>query len=135
MKATFTVFFEAPFWKGIYERQEKNKLSVAIVIFGSEPKDNEVLEFLNTNFTKLSFTNEITAKQTTTIISYKRLQRKIKKETQPKGIGTKSQQALQQQRQLDKTEQKEKQKENKKILEQQHFVQKQQKKKQKRKGH
>ena len=43
MKATFTVFFEAPFWKGIYEREEQNKISVAIVVFGVEPKDIEVI--------------------------------------------------------------------------------------------
>ncbi len=135
MKATFTVFFEAPFWKGIYEREEKKKLSVAIIIFGAEPKDKEVLEFLNTNFIKLSFSKEVAIKQKPIIINYKRLQRKIKKETQPKGIGTKSQQALQQQRALHKIERKEKQKEKKKILEQKHFEQKQQKKKQKRKGH
>ncbi len=79
MKATFTVFFEAPFWKGIYEREEKKKLSVAIIIFGAEPKDKEVLEFLNTNFIKLSFSKEVAIKQKPIIINYKRLQRKIAK--------------------------------------------------------
>ena len=136
MKATFTVFFEAPFWKGIYEREEKNKLSVAIVIFGTEPKDKEVLQFLNTNFNRLSFSKVVDREKKPKVIqNYKRLQRKIKKEIQSKGIGTKSQQALQQQREILKTERKRKIKEMKKEWQQQQFEQKQQKKKQKRKGH
>ena len=37
-----TVFFEEPFWVGIFERIEDGKLSVAKVTFGAEPKDCEV---------------------------------------------------------------------------------------------
>ena len=40
-----TVFFEDPFWVGIFERVESGKLSVCRVVFGSEPKDYEVWEF------------------------------------------------------------------------------------------
>ena len=36
-----TVFFEEPFWVGIFERIEDGKLSVAKVTFGAEPKDYE----------------------------------------------------------------------------------------------
>ena len=41
-----TVFFEEPFWVGIFERIEDDKLSVAKVTFGAEPKDYEVYQFL-----------------------------------------------------------------------------------------
>ena len=34
-----TVYFEEPFWVGIFERIEDGKLSVAKVTFGAEPKD------------------------------------------------------------------------------------------------
>ena len=34
-----TVFFEEPFWVGIFERVENGKLSVSKVTFGTEPKD------------------------------------------------------------------------------------------------
>ena len=37
-----TVYFEKPFWVGIFERTEDGKLSVAKVTFGVEPKDGEV---------------------------------------------------------------------------------------------
>lgn len=34
-----TVYFENPFWVGVFERIENGKLSVCKVTFGSEPKD------------------------------------------------------------------------------------------------
>ena len=37
-----TVFFEEPFWVGIFEKREEGKLSVCKVTFGAEPKDYEV---------------------------------------------------------------------------------------------
>ena len=48
-----TVFFEDPFWVGIFERIEKGKLSVCRVVFGSEPKDYEVWEFVLANYHQL----------------------------------------------------------------------------------
>ncbi len=33
-----TVFFEEPFWVGVFERTENGKLSVCKVSFGAEPK-------------------------------------------------------------------------------------------------
>ncbi|MEY8319784.1 YjdF family protein [Lachnospiraceae bacterium 46-61] len=134
--ATFTVFFEVPFWKGIYERQEYNKVSVALVVFGAEPKDFEVAQFLTEHFKTLLFSSTLITEQKPKVIkNYKRLQRNIKKQTNQNGIGTKSQQILQQQRELLKTENKKNKKQQKKKLQQQQFEMKQQKKKQKKKGH
>ena len=39
-----TVYFEEPFWVGIFEHIEDGKLSVAKVTFGAEPKEYEVQE-------------------------------------------------------------------------------------------
>ena len=50
-----TVFFEDPFWVGVFERVEYRKLSVAKVTFGAETKDYEVLEFINRNYYHLQF--------------------------------------------------------------------------------
>ncbi len=41
-----TVFFEEPFWIGVFERIENGKLSAAKVTFGAAPKDYEVYEFI-----------------------------------------------------------------------------------------
>ena len=38
-----TVFFEEPFWVGIFEHIENGKLSVAKVTFGAEPKYSKVV--------------------------------------------------------------------------------------------
>lgn len=44
--SAFTVFFEAPFWVGLYERTEEGLYTVCRVVFGPEPKDYEVYDFL-----------------------------------------------------------------------------------------
>ena len=57
-----TVFFEEPFWVGVFERSEKGKLSAAKVIFGAEPKDREVFEFVLRHYYKLKFSPAVKAK-------------------------------------------------------------------------
>ncbi len=41
-----TVFFEEPFWIGVFERISEGKLSVCKVTFGAEPKDYEIYELV-----------------------------------------------------------------------------------------
>ena len=50
-----TVYFEEPFWVGIFERIEDGKLSVAKVTFGAEPKDYEVQEYVQKYYFGLKF--------------------------------------------------------------------------------
>lgn len=45
-QSTLTVFFEAPFWVGVYERMDGERYEVCKITFGAEPKDYEVWEFL-----------------------------------------------------------------------------------------
>ena len=45
-----TVYFEEPFWVGVFERIEDGKLSVAKVTFGAEPKDYKVLEYVQKHY-------------------------------------------------------------------------------------
>ena len=85
-----TIYFEDPFWVGVFERIENRKLSVAKVTFGVEPKDYDVLEFINRNYYHLQFSPAV---ETDTKKNPKRAQRDAKKQTLETGIGTKSQQA------------------------------------------
>ena len=55
MKASLTVFFEDPFWVGIFERIEDGKLSVCKVTFGAEPKDYEVWDYILHHYYELVF--------------------------------------------------------------------------------
>ena len=54
-KVKCTVFFEDPFWVGVFERNENGKLSVAKVTFGAEPKDCEILDFVLKHYYDLQF--------------------------------------------------------------------------------
>ncbi len=130
-----TVFFEKPFYVGIFEFTENNKLSVSKIIFGSEPKDYEVKEYVLKQYYNLCFSPAITDLKNEIKKNPKRIQRDVKKQTQSTGIGTKSQQALKLQHEQNKLARKKnsKEKEDEKLL--RIFNIKQQKKKEKHKGH
>lgn len=94
-KASLTVTFEAPFWIGLYKRESDGAYEVCKITFGAEPKDYEVYEFLLRNWQGLSFSPKL---QSSTLserrLNPKRLQREIKRQLEPRGIGTKAQEAL-----------------------------------------
>ena len=48
-----TVFFEEPFWVGVFEQVSEGQLSVCKVTFGAEPKDYEVWGYVLKNYYKL----------------------------------------------------------------------------------
>ena len=130
-----TVFFEDPFWVGIFERIENRKLSVAKVTFGAEPKDYEVLEFINRNYYHLQFSPAVETIVKDTKKNPKRAQRDAKRQTLETGIGTKSQQALKLQQEQNKQERKVRSREQREAESQRLFELKQMKKKEKHRGH
>ena len=130
-----TVFFDDPFWVGIFERSEGNKLSVAKVTFGAEPENYDVYEFILGNYYDLQFSSTVKVVVKEEKRNPKRKQKIARKTMQEKGIGTKSQQALKQQYEQNKQERKVKNREEKAAKEQRLFELKQQKKKAKQRGH
>ena len=130
-----TVFFEDPFWVGIFERIENRKLSVAKVTFGAEPKDYEVLEFINRNYYHLQFSPAVETIVKDTKKNPKRAQRDAKRQTLETGIGTNSQQALKLQQEKNKQERKVRSREQREAENQRLFELKQMKKREKHKGH
>ena len=130
-----TVFFEEPFWVGVFERIEDGKLSVAKVTFGAEPKDYEVYEFVLKHYYSLQFSPAVATVVKEVKQNPKRMQRNVKRELQEQGIGTKSQQALKLQQEQNKQERKVKSREQKLAEAARMFELKQQKKKAKHKGH
>ena len=130
-----TVFFEDPFWVGIFERIEDGRLSVAKVTFGAEPKDYEVQEYIQEYQSGLKFSPAVDTVVKDVKRSPKRLQREAKKQMLEIGIGTKSQQALKLQQEQNKHERKERSREKKEADELRMFELKQQKKREKHKGH
>lgn len=130
-----TVFFEGPFWVGIFERISGGKLSVCKVTFGAEPKDYEVWDFILKHYHELKFSPAIETEVKQTADNPKRRQRKARKQLQSLGVGTKSQQALQMQREEMKTHKKQISKEQREAEKQRQFDLKQQKRKAKQRGH
>lgn len=130
-----TVFFEEPFWVGVFERIHDGQLSVAKVTFGAEPKDYDLQAFLLKYYYKLQFSPAVATVVKEAKRNPKRMQRDAKKQMQENGIGTKSQQALKLQQEQNKQVRKQKSREQKEVLQLRMFELKQQKKKEKHKGH
>ena len=132
---SFTVFFREPFWIGVFERVESGRLSVCKVTFGAEPKDYEVHEYILKRYFSLRFSSTVEAGERKKADNPKRRQREASKQIQNTGVSTKSQMALQMQREAMKTERKQIGKAQREAEEQRRFELKQQKKKEKKRGH
>lgn len=129
------IFFEEPFWVGIFERTVDGKLSVCKVTFGPEPKDYEVCDFIMQRYEKLRFSPAVEhVTENSEHRNPKRLQREIKRQMQGMGVGTKAMQALKLQQEQGKCERKirsRRQREEEKELQ---FARRQQKRKDKHRG-
>lgn len=132
---SLTVYFDEPFWVGVFERQDGGTLSVCKITFGAEPKDYEVWEFVLKHFSKLHFSPAIEAKLRQTADNPKRRARNARRQTGAVGIGTKSQQALQMQREAMKTERRQISKEQREAEKLLQYERRQQKRKEKHRGH
>ena len=89
-----TILFDDPFWIGLYEREDDTEYSVCRIVFGAEPRDQEVYAYLLEHWRTLRFspprpgTEHLPPPK-----SPKRRQREARRMTQAAGIGTKAQQA------------------------------------------
>ena len=117
-----TVFFENPFWVGIFEDFENDNLSVCKVTFGSEPKEYEIYDFILKKFYNLRFSNEMKSNFREKAKNPKRRQREIKKELQSKKFLKKSEEILKLQYEENKKERKVKTKQEKELEKQRKFL-------------
>ena len=129
-----TVYFDDPFWVGVFERIENGKLSVCKVTFGAEPKECEVWAFVLKNYSQLKFSPPVNVTVKKETGNPKRLQREARKQAALPGVGTKAQQALQLQREENKLIRKTVTKQQRETEKQHLFELKQQKRKEKHKG-
>ena len=123
-----TVYFEDPFWVGVFERTQNGTLSVCKITFGAEPKDYAVHAYVLRHFYELRFSPALSARQHVQCSNPKRRQRQVQKQLSGAGVGTKSMQALAAQREQQSRAQQE-------AEQQRRFEQKQRKKLEKHKGH
>ena len=135
-RASLTVYFEDPFWVGLYQREWNGQCQVCKITFGAEPKDYEVYQFLLDNWRRLSFSPPVaTDRVEQRRINPKRMQRKIKKQLQSTGVGTKAQQALKLQQEAGKQARKVRSRAEKEAEQERKFAQRQEKRKAKHRGH
>jgi hypothetical protein len=131
-----TLYFDSPFWVGVFEHSENGKIETCRVVFGREPKDYEVYEFILKHYYELRFSKPIEAKkQGFKRINPKRMHRKISKEMRKNGVSTKAQEAMRIEREARKVERKHISHEQKEEYKKAQFKLKQAKKKDKKKGH
>ncbi len=138
LKNSFTIFFENPYWVGIFEKEDELGYTASKFVFGKEPTGPEIYEFIVKDYCKVvrygKSMKNICLNQKKKI-NPKRKQREAMKATQEKGMSTKAQQAIQAIFEQNKEERKIFSKEKKEALKEKKFLLKQEKKKQKKKGH
>ena len=133
--ARLTVYIEDPFWVGVLERQTGGRLTACKVTFGACPSDAEVYRWLLKSWHTLHFSPPVKEGPAgATVRNPKRMQRIARQET-TRGIGTKAQQALQMQREAAKAARQVRTRTEKEVEIARRFAQKQQKRREKHRGH
>ena len=98
-RTSLTVYFDPPFWVGLFQREDGDGCRVCKVTFGGEPGDQEVLDWLLRHWQELQFSPPVASgRAADRLPNPTRMRREARKATQASGTGTKAQQALQLQR-------------------------------------
>jgi hypothetical protein len=106
---TFTIFFDPPYWVGVLEEERAGMLYIARHIFGAEPSEQEVLEFVRRDFDSLwaQMTVGIAVEtETARRFNPKRLQREVRRTMAAPPLSTKAQEAMRVQIEHNKQERK-----------------------------
>ena len=134
-ESKLTIYFDEPFWVGVFEELDGKNLSVCRVVFGAEPTDAEIYVFILKHFNHLRFSPPVKTEIRQKADNPKRRQRNAHKQLEKTGVGTKSQQALQKQYEEKKLERRQHSHEQREAEKQRLFELKQQKRKEKHRGH
>ena len=98
VSSTLTLFYDGQFWVGIVEHVEDGSLGVARIVFGAEPSNEEVLQFVVNRWEELSFVGRKEPDRPKIARNPKRRQREAAKELEKPAMSTKAQQTLSEQR-------------------------------------
>ncbi len=134
-----TVLLENSFWIGLFERNDNEGYAVARKIFGSEPTDPELYDFVLTHFDELKFTEPQNFKLLIKRKNPKRVQREVRREMKRAKLGmsntTHAQEVLRLDLEKNKKVKKTISKAEKAARLEEKFQQKQSKRKKKQRGH
>lgn len=134
-----TIFFEKRHWIAVFERTDKEGYAIAKHIFGKEPTDPEIYEFVLNHYDQLNYGSP---KEFSLVIKRqnpKRVQREVRKEMEKIKQTTKpstfAQNVMREDLEKGKKEKKKKKSFEKLAYKEEQFVSKQMKKKEKHRGH
>lgn len=134
-----TIFYENRFWVGTFERTDKEGYAVARHIFGSEPSDQEVHAFILTHYGELKFGEPKEVVIQIQRMNPKRVQREVKKEMEKiketSRPSTIAQDYMREELEKKKKERKSVSSAEKQVRKEQQFALKQEKRKEKHRGH
>ncbi|QDY84803.1 DUF2992 family protein [Paenibacillus polymyxa] len=92
-----TVYHDGQYWVGVVEEQDQGKLKAARYIFGTEPKDEQILQFIREEMGELisRLSQEVAIKWSETKkVNPKRLARQAAYELRRRGVSSNAQEAL-----------------------------------------
>ena len=104
VSSTLTVYHDGQFWVGLAEHVEGGRYGVTRIVFGAEPSDEEILQFVVGKWEKLSFFGGKPAEASKPAKNPKRRAREAAKALNQPAMSTKAQQALAAQREAMKQE-------------------------------
>ena len=104
VSSTLTVYHDGQFWVGLAEHVEGGRYGVARIVFGAEPSDEEILQFITGKWARLSFFGGKPAEASKPAKNPKRRAREASRALRRPAMGTKAQQALASQRETMKRE-------------------------------
>ena len=132
---SFTVLFQPPFWVGVAERWDEVGYSAARVVFGAEPTDARLYEWLLREWHRLDFSPAAEGERPVRERKNpKRAQREAGAATRAQGMSTKAQEALSRQREQEGLARKREAKSRREQRRQEQFLLRQQKKREKKRG-
>lgn len=134
-----TIFFEKLYWIGTFERTDQEGYAVARHVFGAEPSDPEIHEFVLKHYHELKFGELKELHIQIQRMNPKRVQREVRREMEKMKENAKPS-TLAQDYMREEIEKKKKEKKSissaeKQARKDEQFVIKQQKKKEKQRGH
>ena len=135
VSSTLTVYHDGQFWVGLAEHVEGGRYGVARIVFGAEPSDEEILQFVVGKWEKLSFFGSKPAEASKPAKSPKRRARETAKTLKRPAVSTKAQQTLAAQREAMKRESAQARSQRRADEAEACFEQRKLKRKQKHRGH
>ena len=135
VSSALTVYHDGQFWVGMAEHVEDGRYGVARIVFGAEPSDEEILQFVVGKWAVLSFFGDEPTEASKPAKNPKRRAREASRALKQPAMGTKAQQTLASQRDAMKRESVRARSQHRADEAEARFEQRKLKRKQKHRGH